>query len=337
MSAAFLVGAVMLEALVLYGLLGGADFGGGILGAFAAGPRARAQREAIEQAIGPIWEANHVWLIVVIVLLFSCFPPAFAAVCIGAFVPLVLLLIGIVLRGAAFTFRTYYTPDDPVQRRWGVVFSVASMLAPLMLGVVVGTLASGGLQFTGGVLAVGYFAWLTPFPVVVGFFAAALFAFLAAVYLTVETDGELRDDFRARALVAGAVVFLLALAAAVASYTQAPRILAGLTSRAWSVPLHLATAAAAITVFVALWKRRFRLARLAAAAQVGLIVVGWGAAQYPYLIVDDFTLASASGAVRTQTLVLYALAAGAFVLFPSLYLLFRVFKGERPFAVVDKR
>jgi len=105
MAAADILGAAMLAALVFYVLLGGADFGGGIWDLLASGPRAREQRAAIEHAIGPIWEANHVWLILVIVVLFTGFPPAFAAISIALFVPLVLLLVGIVLRGAAFTFR----------------------------------------------------------------------------------------------------------------------------------------------------------------------------------------------------------------------------------------
>ena len=338
MSAAVAIGVVMLTATVLYALLGGADFGGGILDAFATGPRAKEQRSLIEHAIGPIWEANHVWLVLVLVLLFTCFPAAFAAISVGLFVPLVLLLVGIVLRGAAFTFRTYDYPDDPVQQRWGWLFSVSSVLAPLMLGTVVGALASGRLRFEEGIPTGGYLgSWLAPFPLVVGLFTAALFALLAAVYLTVEATGALREDFRRRALVAGVVVFVLAAAAAGLSYQQAPLVFAGLTERAWSVPLHLVTAAAAVTVFAALWKRRFRLARAATAVQVTFIVLGWGASQFPYLVVPDYTFEAAGAPLRTQVLVLWALGIGAILLFPSLYLLFRIFKGERPFAILDRR
>ena len=337
MTPALAIAGVMLVALVLYALLGGADFGGGILDAMALGPRKKEQRALIEQAIGPIWEANHVWLILVIVLLFTCFPPAFAAVSVSLFVPLVLLLVGIVLRGAAFTFRAYDYPDDHVQKRWGLLFSLSSMLAPLMLGTVVGSLASGRLRFIDGAFVSGWFEpWLAAFPLAVGLFAVALFAFIAAVYLTVEAKDALAEDFRRRALGAGAVVFVLAAVTAALSYLQAPLVFRGLTAQPWSLPLHLCTAVAAIAAFVALWRRRYRLARLAAAAQAALIVVGWGASQAPYLLVPDFTLSSATGPERTQVLVLEALAAGAIVLFPCLYLLFRVFKGERPFAVIDK-
>jgi cytochrome d ubiquinol oxidase subunit II len=327
------LGAAILVALVLYVLLGGADFGGGIWDLLAGGPRRLEQRELIEHAIGPIWEANHVWLILVVVVLFTAFPPAFAAVSIALFVPLVLLLLGIVLRGAAFTFRTY----DPRNggERWGVVFSASSVLAPLMLGVVVGALASGRLEGAGE--GAKPFAWVAPFPLSVGLFAAALFAYLAATYLAVEAQGVLRDDFRRRAITGGIAVLLCAVLAGALSWREAPLVFDGLTRRAWSLPFHLATGAAAVAAFALLVLGRVRAARAAAAAQAGLIVLGWGASQYPYLVVPELTLASASAPRATQVALLWALAAGAVALFPALYVLFRVFKGERPFSVVDRR
>ncbi|HSD22393.1 MAG TPA: cytochrome d ubiquinol oxidase subunit II [Anaeromyxobacter sp.] len=334
MTAADLLAGAMLAALVLYALLAGADFGGGIWDLLATGPRKKAQRDLVEHAIGPIWEANHVWLILVVVLLFTGFPRAFAAISITLFVPLVLLLFGIVLRGAAFTFRTYDNPEDRVQVRWGLVFSGSSVLAPLVLGVVVGALASGRLA--GPPEGVDPLAWLAPFPIAVGFFAAAVFAFLAATYLAVEAKGPLQEDFRRRAIGAGVAVFVVAAVAGALSWAEAPLVFAGLTRRGFSLPLHVATAIAAVTAFVALFRRHYRLARAAAAAQVTLIVLGWGASQYPYLVVPELTLTEAAAPKATLVPVLWALAAGAVVLFPSLYLLFRVFKGERPFSVVDR-
>ena len=334
MTPADLLGGAILASLVLYALLGGADFGGGIWDFLASGPRRKAQRELVEHAIGPIWEANHVWLILVVVVLFTGFPAAFAAICIALFVPLVLLLLGIVLRGAAFTFRTYDVTADRVQARWGLVFSGSSVLAPVVLGVIVGALASGRLR----VAADGAepFAWVAPFPLSVGVFAAALFAYLAATYLAVEAEGPLREDFRRRAIGAGLVVFLCAALSGALSSREAPLVFEGLTRRPWSVPFHLATGAAALAAFTLLATGRVRAARAAAAAQVVLVVVGWGASQYPYVVVPELTLASASGPRATQVALLWALAGGALLLFPSLYVLFRVFKGERPFSVVDR-
>lgn len=200
------VAAVTLASLTIYVLGGGADFGGGVWDLFARGPRARQQRDTIADAIGPIWEANHVWLILVVVLLFFAFPMAFAAIATALHVPLTLMLIGIVLRGSAFTFRTYDDRSDRAQRRWGRTFAMASVVTPVMLGVCVGAIASGEIRVepeSGRVATDFISAWLRPFPFAIGFFTLALFAFLAAVYLTLETrDPELRDDFRRRALAA---------------------------------------------------------------------------------------------------------------------------------------
>ncbi|MBI5069133.1 MAG: cytochrome d ubiquinol oxidase subunit II [Deltaproteobacteria bacterium] len=329
MTPADLLGAALLVSLVAYALLGGADYGGGIWDLLASGPRKQEQRALVEQAIGPIWEANHVWLILVIVVLFTGFPVAFAAVSTTLFVPLTLLLFGIVLRGAAFTFRAYHA-GDRVQARWGLLFSAASVVAPLLLGASVGGLASGRLRVSPDGMPLGRPGdWLSPFPVATGLLAGALFAFLAAVYLTVEARGPLQEDFRRRALASGLAVFLGALGAALLSAREAPLVFAGLTARRWSLLLHLATGAAAVAALWALWRRHFALARLAAAGQVALIVAGWGASQYPYLVVPDMTLASASAPAATQRLLLAALGLGALTLFPSLWLLFRVFKGRR--------
>jgi cytochrome d ubiquinol oxidase subunit II len=335
MSPADALGGAMLAALVFYVLLGGADFGGGIWDLLATGPRARDQRALVERAIGPIWEANHVWLILVIVVLFTGFPAAFAAISVALFVPLVVLLVGIVLRGAAFTFRLY-DGRDPVQRAWGLAFSASSVLAPVALGTSVGALASGRARLLGGVPEDGWLAWLAPFPLAIGVYAAVLFAYLAATYLAVEAEGALREDFRRRAIAGGVAVFATAALALALSVRGAPIVFEGLTRRGWSLPFHAATGAAAVLAFWALWTRRVRLARAAAAAQTALIVVGWGASQYPYLVVPDLTLASASAPARTQALLLWALGAGSVVLFPCLYLLYRTFKGERPFAIVDR-
>ncbi|MFT3767445.1 MAG: cytochrome d ubiquinol oxidase subunit II [Minicystis sp.] len=321
----------MVTALVLYALMGGADFGGGVWDLLASGPRRSEQRALIERAIGPIWEANHVWLILVVVLLFATFPPAFSAISVALHVPLTLFLVGVVFRGSAFTFRAFDTRGDAQQKRWGLLFSLASVIAPVLLGMMVGALASGRIRVTDGVITSGFFAsWLALFPLCVGLFALALFAFLAAVYLANEADTEaLADDFRKRALASGVVVGALALATFLASFDGAPLVRAFLTHRQWAWPLHAATAAAALTAFAALWKRRYPLARAAAIAQAALVLLGWAAAQYPYLVVPDVTLMNAKANPETRRLVLGALAAGSLLLFPSLYVLFRIFKTKK--------
>jgi cytochrome bd ubiquinol oxidase subunit II len=331
MRAEWVIGGAMMGALVLYALFGGADFGGGVWDLLASGPRKREQRALVETVIGPIWEANHVWLILVVVLLFSAFPPAFAAISVALHVPITLFLLGVVFRGSAFSFRSYGAQADRPQKRWGLVFSLASVVAPVLLGMVVGAVASGRIRVEAGVVTSGFFAaWLAPFPFLVGLFALALFAFLAAVYLTNEAAApELADDFRRRALWAGCVVGALALATFAASFGGAPVIRAGLTEHPFTWPLHVLTGVSATTAFFGLWTRRFRLARAGAAAQTALIILGWAASQYPYLVVPDVTLEGAAANPVTMRLLIWALCVGSVLLFPSLYVLFRVFRSGR--------
>ena len=325
-----LLATVMLAALTVYALGAGADFGGGVWDLLAAGPRAGKQRALIEQAIGPIWEANHVWLILVVVLLFAGFPTAYAAASVALHVPLTLMLLGMVLRGSAFVFRHYSAgenvDDARAQLRWGRVFAVASTITPIFLGVVMGAVTAG-IRFSGGVPEAGFFgAWLGAFPFAVGLFALTLFAFLAAVYLTNECEGALREDFRARALGAGVAVGVMALACVLAVGARAPEFRRALTGSWWSWPLQLATAAVAVGALASLWVRHFAAARILAALQVVLILAGWGAAQRPYLIAPAFTIESAAAPPATLAALLWALGVGSVTLFPSLAWLYRVFK-----------
>src|SRR5689334_1038643 len=147
-----LIALVTLLALVLYALMGGADFGAGVWDVLAAGPRAQRRRAVIAEAIGPIWEANHVWLILVIVLLFTAWPAAFAAMMTALHIPLTAMLLGIVLRGTAFIFRKYDSPRPDVQQRWSWVFGVASGFTPFLQGMTLGALATGEIRVQDGVV-----------------------------------------------------------------------------------------------------------------------------------------------------------------------------------------
>lgn len=351
---------VMLVALAVYTLLGGADFGAGVWDLLATGPRRARQREALAHAIGPIWEANHVWLIVVIVLMFTCFPAAFAAIMTALHVPLLLVLLGIVLRGSSFVFRTYTPPDRARARAlWGEVFAVASLLTPIMLGVTLGALATGRLLWDDrGVYVSGFIEpWaLSPLCWSVGLFTLAIFAYLAAVYLCAEHEpfvlGDpeadarggpsaaearaLREDFRTRALAAAVAVGLFAAVTWLLALREAPLLSRELSASRWAIPLQIATGLAAITALWALWTRRYALARAAAVLQVTLIVVGYGAAIFPYIVVPQVTIEDSAAPALTHRLVLGALAAGAVILLPSLWYLMRSFKGERAFAVIDR-
>jgi cytochrome d ubiquinol oxidase subunit II len=322
------IAGAILVALTLYALGAGADFGGGLWDLLATGPRAREQRAAIARAIGPIWEANHVWLILVVVLLFVCFPAAWAALSIALHVPLTLMLLGVVLRGSAFTFRSYDDQADAVQRRWGRVFAVASIATPLMLGTCVGAVAAGAVNVRDGRPVGGFVRpWLAPFPLATGALALVLFAFLAAVYLTLESEGEVREDFRRRALGAGALLGLLAFGALALARRDAPLVWTGLSARPWSLPLHAFIATVAMGALASLWWRSFPLARGLAVLQVALVVWGWALGQFPYVLPPGLTFGAAAAPPAVLRAVLGVLVAGGVVLVPSLWALYRVFSG----------
>jgi cytochrome d ubiquinol oxidase subunit II len=315
---------IVVVSLNAYVLLAGADFGGGVWDLVAAGPRRRDQRALVAEALGPVWEANHVWLILAIVLLFSCFPAAFTQLSIRLHIPLSLALIGIVLRGSAFAFRNYGGQRDDVQRNWGRLFAIASVVTPLLLGMAVGAVATGRVGDAGRGTGEGFYGvyvapWLNPFAFSVVVVSLAKYAFLAAVYLTLESsDAKLRNDFRRRALGSGAAVIVLG--AVVLALQQ------GSAEMLWAAPLHLVTGATAVGCLAALWLGRWQAARIAAAAEVSLILWGWAVGQYPYLVPPDFSIAGSAAPRVTLELALGALALGGLVLFPSLYYLFRVFK-----------
>ena len=324
------VAACIGASLVVYVLMAGADFGGGLWDLVASGPRAERQRHAIAAAIGPIWEANHVWLILVVVLLFTGFPSGFAVMMTALNIPLTVMLLGIVARGAAFVFREYDADADRVQR-WSRVFGAASVCTPLVQGLTIGALATGRIRVADGRVTSGFLAgWLTPFALSCGVFALALFAFLAATYLTVDTrrEPDLQDDFRRRAIGAGLFLAPVALAVLVAGRHGAPELFRGVT-RWWAPWLLALTSVCAVVALAALWARRFALARAAAAGQVALIVTGWCLAQFPHLVVPDVTVANARAPDATLRMLLIALACGGVVLLPSLALLFRLFKSEK--------
>lgn len=331
-----LFAAIIVVALNVYILTGGADFGGGVWDLLASGPRRDRQRDLIAHAIAPIWEANHVWLVLVVVLTFTAFPAAFATLGTVLHIPLALMLVGIVMRGSAFVFRSYGSRTWEQRRNWGRVFAVASTLTPLLLGIVIGAVSTGAVGEAqtrvgaAGFRSVYVAPWWSPFPIAVGVLTLALFAMLAAVYLAYETrDQALREDFRRRALAAAAAVFAAAFGALAVAHLEAPMVRAGLENSVWALPFQLATGVAALTAIGALWRRRYAVARLAAAAQVSLILWGWAFAQFPYVVPPGLTIENTAAPRITLELVAWALGAGAVLLIPSLVYLRRTFAARR--------
>ncbi len=327
-----LLAGILFGSLVLYALLGGADFGGGVWDLLSRGPRGEDQRRLIARAIGPVWETNHIWLIVAVVVLFTGFPKAFASISTALFVPLTLLLVGIVLRGAAFAFHAYGLHEENRAGRWGTLFATASLVTPVVLGATIGSLSSGRMPAGASAYPGTVSLWLAPFPLAVGALTLAAFSYLAAVYLTLETDDpELQNDFRIRALWTAAVVALLSVAVPVAASYGAPDFRRSLMESDWSVSVMMFNATAALGAFVSLHLHAYRLARALAVAQVVLLLLGWGLAQFPFLVRPAVTVDSAASPPATLRLLLLSLAAGAVLLFPAVFLLMRIFKNEALF------
>lgn len=322
------IGGAMLLALTAYVLLGGADFGGGVWDFFAYGPRQREQRDAIANAIGPVWEANHVWLIFLLAILFSAFPRAFQALSIAFFVPVHLILVGIVLRGASFVFRANLDVASVHWRAWASLFGAASTVTPFLLGTTLATVSSGGIRVTadGTVSLNPLQTWFSPVSLAIGALTLALAAYLAAVFLTVETEGELQEDFRTRSLGAGLAVAVLAALLLPLTARLSPLLWEHL-SRPASIPPMLVGAGLAIFSGWAIWTRRYRVARTVAVAQVVVLLWGWAFAQWPYLIYPDLTVYNSLASAPTVRFMLNTLPFGFAVLLPSLWFLFTVFKG----------
>ena len=317
---------VMLMVLNAYVLTGGADFGGGVWDLLASGPGRDRQRGLIAAAIAPIWEANHVWLVIAVVMCFTAFPPVFATFGTVLHVPLALVLVGIVCRGAAFVFRSSGTQSEAARWAWGRTFAIASSITPLLLGVVVGAVSTGAVGAAqrqvgrAGFLEVYVQPWLAPFPLSVGLLTVTLFALLAAVYLTLAApDPGLRESFRRRALGA-ALAAVVAGGISIALSHDATSMLRG------GLGIFPVTGgAAAVLTIWCLWTRRFGLARVAAAAQVSLVLWGWAASMYPYLVPETITVQSGAAPAGTLEALLWIVAAGAVILIPSLLYLVRLF------------
>lgn len=316
---------VVLLGLIAYAVFGGADFGGGVWTALASGPRASEQRESIFRAMGPVWETNHIWLILVVVTLFTAFPPAFADLFTALIIPLVIALVGMVFRGAAFAFRHFGHGTEVELPATTFVFSVASLITPMTMGMIIGAVAGGHITIESGVVISGlYEPWLHPFAIIGGFIAVAMCGFLTAYYMTTRSTGPLQEDFRKRGLIASLTLgTLTSIAIAVARWDAEPfwdRLLE-------PAPLAVMSAAVAMGLasLVVLWQRWYLLAPPVAAGTVALVIAGWGAVQYPYFILPAERISDVAAPNSTIAAFLIALPIGALILIPSLVLLYLTF------------
>jgi cytochrome bd ubiquinol oxidase subunit II len=328
-TSAYLCAAAALLGMMAYAVLAGADFGGGVWSLFACGPRKKLQRDAIAAAMGPVWEANHVWLIFVLVILFTCFPRGYRVLMEVLFIPFHLVLGGIMLRGAAFIFRHKYEEMQPQTdvrpRAWGALFGVASIISPLILGLCFGVVTTGQVHVEPDGQVAWRGSWFTSYSIGCALLALTTCAYLAAVYLMVETREALREDFRRRALLGGTATAFFAILVLVASSRDAPWLFEELRS-ARALPILIFGGIAFLVSAVSVFKNIPKLARASAIIQTVLMLAGWGIAHRDFLIYPNVTLAAASAPGPTLLFMLIAIPLGGLLLIPSLLLLFRIFK-----------
>jgi len=310
--------------LAAYVVLGGADFGAGVWYMLLAGVQRRRLRDHTYHAMGPVWEANHVWLIFVLVVVWTAYPRAFGAIFSTLYIPLFVAALGIILRGACYALRGV-TSGTREERILGALFGASSVLTPFALGAAIGGVASERVP-VGNAAGDAIDSWLNPTSLLVGALAVATSAYLAAVWLTADAARAGQDDlveaFRRRALAAGALAGAVALGGLLVLHSDAERIFSGLTSGAGLVGL-LASAAAGAATMLLVARRRLEPARWTAAVAVGAIVAGWALAQQPRIL-PGLTVEQAAAGDATLVALLVSVAIGALILIPSLALLFRM-------------
>jgi cytochrome d ubiquinol oxidase subunit II len=321
--AADAVGGILLAGITLYAVLGGADFGGGLWDLLSGTTRrGRAPRALIDESITPVWEANHVWLIFNLVIFWTAFPVAFAAVMTAAALPLWLALAGIVLRGAGFAFRKELS-WLPAQRAAGAAFAFSSLLTPFFMGTVIGAIATGSIP--AGANHASLAAWTSPTALLAGFLFVAACGYLAAVYLVGEAerrgDRPMRVYFTRRAQGAGVAAGALSLAVLAELDTSSPTLYDRLTGRA--LPLVVVAGVCGLAVLALLTVGRLRGVRVIAALAVAAVVWGWGVAQYPVLLPGTaVTLANAGAPHATLIALIVVFIAAVLLVGPSFGLLF---------------
>jgi cytochrome bd ubiquinol oxidase subunit II len=316
---------IVLIALILYTVLAGADFGAGFWQLVAGGgERGRQIRDHAHHANAPVWEANHVWLILVITVLWTGYPLVFGSVFSTLAIPIYIAAIGIVFRGLAYTLQN--ATMVPRQRRIiDMAFALSSIITPYMLGTVIGAIASGRVP-VGNAAGNMVTSWVNPTSILAGCLAVVTGAFLAAVYLAADArrldETWLADAFRLRAIVAGSAAGALSIAGLIVEDHDAYRIFVGLTT-GWGLVAVVVSGVAGIAALGLTWIRRYGTARASAALAVAAVLFGWAAAQRPYVL-PGLTLSRAAASNSTMIAIIIAIAIGAVILFPSLGLLFRL-------------
>lgn len=317
--------------ICLYLLLGGADFGAGIVELAVARKHKQRIRKIMSHAIGPIWEANHMWLIIAIVILFVGFPKIYTTMSIYMHIPLVAMLLGIIARGTAFVFRSYDAVEDDWQHVYSRIFMWSSMLTPFFLGIIAAATVSRTIDIQAADFVSAYIgSWLNWFGVAIGIFTTSICGYLAAAYAigTVHDEEDKSLVFRiAKQLIyvvvgAGILVFI---AAVISGIPLVQWIFGGAIGQ---VAISLATISLAFT-FVAFKRKRAIAVRILAGFQVTMILLAATYQHYPELILfkhgGGLSLIEHSGSTKTITSLAWALLLGSIFILPFLFHLMRVF------------
>jgi cytochrome bd ubiquinol oxidase subunit II len=325
MLAEICVGLIALG-ITAYAVLGGADFGAGFWDLTAGGAaRGGRLRGMVQRSMSPVWEANHVWLIFILVIAWTAFPVAFGSLFSTLMIPLFLVALGIIFRGSAFALRGQAATIREA-RTLGATFALSSVLVPFFLGAAVGGIASGRVP-VGNVAGNVVDSWVNPTSIAIGILSVSTGAYLAAVFLAGDSVRAGQDDlvraFRARALGAGIVTGAIALGTLVVVRSDARPLFDGLTTGAGLIAVIVSVLAGGMTLGL-VWTGRFDLARLSAAAAVAAITVGWALAQDPYLLPGELTLDEGAASDATLTALVIAVGLGFLILVPSLWYLYRL-------------
>jgi cytochrome bd ubiquinol oxidase subunit II len=323
MSTADAVAGVLWIGATLYAVFGGADFGAGLWSLLAGhGERGERARALVDWAIGPVWEANHVWLIFVLVVLGTAFPVAFSSIMSTLFIPLSLAALGIVLRGSGFAFHKL-ARQLRYRRLAEQTFGLSSLLTPFFMGTVVGAIASGRVP-VGNAAGDAVTSWLNGVSLLTGALFVATGAYISAVFLVSDAhragDPDLERYFSTRALIAALAAGAIALAGIFVYRADARFIYDGLTSE--GLPLVIVSAVCGLGVLALLWRGQRRGARPLAVGAVTAVIWGWGVAQYPYLLPQTLTIKEGAGGGATLTAVLIVFGVAVVVVLPALGFLY---------------
>lgn len=331
---------VLSISLLLYVLLGGADFGAGIIEVFTG----KRGIDVISRAIAPVWEANHVWVILAVVILFNGFPQVYTSLSTFLHIPILIVLLGIVLRGSAFTFRYYDVIKDKSHYFYTIIFRISSIITPFFYGVILGAIMLGripGEVSTGSFYEIFMAPWLNWFTLVTGIFVTILFGWLASIYLTGETKNGTETSVFTRLT---EVLYILLIVSGLSVFIVAEAYNLNFLAEFIKSPVSIGCVIAATIVIPFLWKavrkRNIIISRILAGLQTAFIITGWYAIQFPIMVyqseVPDLTVYNSRAPESTMIMLFWALIIGILIIFPSIGYLMKVFKFDNLPTQTDK-